>query len=42
MLAADSNAAECVTLLLNHNARVNDVDHKGYNALCRAILVGKK
>lgn len=42
MLAADNDAAECVKLLLEHNAKVKDVDHKGYNALCRAILVGKK
>ena len=42
MLAADSDAADCVKLLLDHNARVNDVDQKGYNALCRAILIGKK
>ena len=42
MLAADSDAADCVTLLLDHNASVRDVDEKGYNALCRAILNGKK
>lgn len=42
MLAADCDAAECVTLLLDHNAKVNDVDQEGYNALCRAILNGKK
>ena len=42
MVAADSNAADCVTLLLNHNASVTEVDDKGYNALCRAILNEKK
>lgn len=42
MLAADSDAADCVTLLLDHNASVRDIDEKGYNALCRAILNGKK
>ena len=42
MVAADSDAADCVTLLLNHNASVTEVDEKGYNALCRAILNEKK
>ena len=42
MLAADNDAADCVTLLLDHNASVRDVDEKGYNSLCRAILNGKK
>lgn len=42
MLAADCDSADCVKLLLDHNASVKDVDHKGYNALCRAILNGKK
>ena len=42
MLAADSDAAECVEMLLKHNANVMEVDDKGYNVLCRAILFGKK
>ena len=42
MLAADNNAVDCVKLLLDHNANVRDVDTNGYNALCRAILLGKK
>lgn len=42
MVAADSDAAECVTLLLNHHASVKEVDERGYNALCRAILNEKK
>ena len=42
MLAADCDSAACVTLLLDHCANVNDVDGDGYNALCRAIVNGKK
>ena len=42
MVAADSDAADCVTLLLDHDASVKDVDEKGYNVLCRAILNEKK
>ena len=42
MRAADSDAVDCVKLLLDHNASVTDVDANGYTALCRAILIGKK
>ena len=42
MRAADSDAVDCVKLLLDHNASVKDVDADGYTALCRAILIGKK
>jgi len=42
MVAADADAADCVTLLLDHNASMYDRDEKDYSALCRAILLGKK
>ncbi|XP_065883624.1 transient receptor potential cation channel subfamily A member 1-like isoform X2 [Dysidea avara] len=42
MVASDADAADCVTLLLDHNASVYDRDDKDYSALCRAILLGKK
>ena len=43
MVVADNDAADCVTLMLDHYPdSVTVVDEKGYNALCRAILNGKK
>lgn len=42
MVAADVDAADCVKLLLDHNASVSDTDEEGYSALCRAILYGRK